>query len=220
MPHCPVIIVALGAALGTMFIAPGLGVDDPDQPALTIDALMARFGKMPGLEARFHEEKTISLLALPLVSEGTLHFAPPARLVRHTLGPDGMTLLIDGDTLSFGDESDQEQIDLDANPAVRDYVESFLRLLKGDREELDRLWRMELTGRTDAWRLTLHPIIESIRRTLRSMTFEGRGSRIERMVIVETTGDESVTTFSEINPERSYNPAELERIFRILPRRE
>ena len=214
MWHLP-IIIALGAVFGAKLVAPGPGAADPVQPALTIEALLDSFRKMPGLEARFREEKTISLLALPLVSEGTLHFAPPARLVRHTLGPDRTTLLINGDTLSFGDESDQERIDLEANPAVRDHVVSFLRLLEGDREALDRLWRMELTGRADAWQVTLHPISESIRRTIHRMFFEGRGSRIDRMTIVETTGDESVTTFSEINPERSYSPAELERIFRI-----
>ncbi len=212
MSRAPVILAIL-AGLAPFAATPG-------HASWTIDDLLEKFRGMPGLEARFREEKTISLLAVPLISEGTLHFAPPARLVRHTVTPSRSTLLIDTDRLMFGDGSDREEIDLGTNPVVRDYVASFLLLLEGDREALAGVWRMELTGEREKWQLTLHPISESIAQSIHEMTLRGRGAVIDWMKITETTGDESVTTFSEVNPERRYEPAEIDRIFRIPPDRE
>ncbi len=58
-----------------------------DDAPIAIDALLARFKAVPGLQAKWHEEKRIALLAKPLVSDGTLHYAPPQKLARHTLSP-------------------------------------------------------------------------------------------------------------------------------------
>lgn len=205
-------IVASGAMLG--FAAA------PDSQPWSVEALLKSFRQIPGLEAHFREEKTIAILAAPIVSEGTIHFAPPARLARHTIVPDESSLLIDGRTFSFGNGSTQEQIDLEANPVVREYVSSFLHILGGDSETLGRIWSLKLEGRAEEWELTLRPMSESIRKTIREMVLRGRGITIEWMKIVESTGDESVTTFTDINHKRRYSLIEIERIFKIPPDRE
>ena len=70
-------LVVLFATLSTLTGPASIaGTGEP-----TVETLLAEFSHMPGLEARFREEKRIALLVLPLVSEGTIHFAPPARLV-------------------------------------------------------------------------------------------------------------------------------------------
>lgn len=192
----------------------------PDSQPWSVEALLKSFKQIPGLEARFREVKTFAILAVPLVSEGTLHFAPPARLARHTIVPDESSLLIDGRTLSFGDGSTQERIDLEANPVVREYVNSFLQILEGDSETLGRIWSLQLEGGVEEWEMTLRPTSESLRKTIREMVLRGRGITIEWMKIVESTGDESVTTFTDINPKRRYSSIEIERIFKIPPDRE
>jgi len=189
-----------------------------EPPTVELEELLERFKQMPGLEARFREEKQIALLAAPLISEGVLHFAPPARLARHTLTPEKSSLLFDGRTLSFGDGRMREEVDLEANPVARDYVNSFLLILEGDREALLRSWRIELSGRAEAWNMTLRPLSEQIRKTMREMILQGSGTVVQRMKIVETTGDETVTTFSHVNPARRYSQAEIDRLFRIPPR--
>ena len=45
------------------------------------------------------------------------------------------------------------------------------------------------------------------------MSLSGRGALVERLRIVESSGDESITTFSEIQPKRRFDALELERIF-------
>ena len=192
----------------------------PDSQLWSIETLLESFKQMPGLEAHFREEKTIAILAVPIVSEGTLHFAPPARMARHTIAPDESSLLLDGRTLSFGDGSTQEQIDLEANPVVREYVNSFLQILEGDSETLERIWSLKLMGRVEEWEMILQPKSESIRKTILEMVLRGHGITIEWMKIVESTGDESVTTFTDVNPKRRYSPIEIERIFKIPPDRE
>jgi hypothetical protein len=194
----------------------GLVIASEPHP-LTLDALLERFKQMPGLEARFREEKRIALLAAPLISEGMLYFAPPARLARHTLEPARSSILIDGRTLSFGDEQTHEEVDLEANPAVRDYVDSFLMILDGDQEALVKKWRIGISGEAETWQMTLLPLSEPVKKTIRDMTFRGKGAVIQWMKIVETTGDETVTVFSQVNPTRRYSQMEIDRLFRIPP---
>jgi len=190
----------------------------PGPPALTLDALLEKFRRMPGLEARFREERRIALLAAPLVTEGTIHFAPPARLARHTSGPALSSVVVDGRRLSFGDAATREDLDLDANPVLRDYVNSFLQILEGDREGLVSSWRIEIAGRDEQWEMKLQPLSEPVRRTIREMTLKGGGTVVRWMKIAETTGDETVTEFFEVNPSRRYTQDEIDRLFRIQPR--
>ena len=65
------LILAIGVLLVT-----ASGPARADEPPVTdLPTLFSLSGKMPGLAARFTEERQIALLAEPLRSEGTLHFA-------------------------------------------------------------------------------------------------------------------------------------------------
>ena len=193
-----------------------LGAAKPDAPPAGVDTLLGEFRAMPGLQAKFREEKRIALLAAPLVSEGTLHFAPPAQLARLTTSPAPSRLVVDGSSLVFGDEQGAESIDLDANPMARLYVDSFLEILAGNRDALEKVWKIELApGSTlDAWTLVLTPGAAPIARIFRALTLKGRGSVVEWLKLVETSGDETLTTFSDVDAKHRYSDAELARLFR------
>ena len=78
------------ALLAVLLLAsPSLAQDGPKEAPQeeTLETLLARFSKIPGLSAKFREEKHMTLLARPLVNEGTLHFAPPHRVARHVTKP-------------------------------------------------------------------------------------------------------------------------------------
>src|SRR5204862_813059 len=89
-------------------------------------ALLARFAKAPGIYARFREEKHLTMLQQPLITEGTIHFAPPARLARHTTKPLVSSLLIADDKVQFGGAEGAESMDLGTNPVARVFVDSFI----------------------------------------------------------------------------------------------
>lgn len=181
--------------------------------APTLESLLTELRALPGLSAHFREEKTIALLAAPLVSEGRIDFAPPARLARRVEKPSPSLVVVDGATLSFSDGRSAEHLDLDANPIVRLYVDSFLMLLGGDLAALSASWKLALTPTPTGWRLALTPIAPAIAKAIRSMELLGHGAIIERMKLVETTGDETVTTFDHVDTARRFSADELKRLF-------
>jgi len=183
--------------------------------AETLDGLLARFRALPGLEAHFREEKRMSLLAAPLVSEGTLNFAPPDRLVRRTTSPAASTLLIDKGALRFGDASGSDSIPLDSNPVVRLFVDSFLKILEGDRAALEKIFTIELRHRGAGWELRLKPRLEPMTGVIDRIVVHGAGIVLSKMVIEEPGGDETITTFTAVDPARRYSAEELTRLFRV-----
>lgn len=185
--------------------------------AVSIDSLLTSFRQMPGLEARFREEKTIALLAKPLVSEGSIFYSPPGLLVRRTVSPAPSTVLVDGSTLAFWDGHSTERIDLDTNPVVRLYVDSFVRLLAGDRAALEKSWRISLDrpgGR--GWAITLVPTAAPIAAAIREMRIVGQGTVLESMSLMETSGDQTWTAFTEVDVARKFSDSEKKAIF-VVP---
>jgi len=213
--------VALCCVLGCIVaaIAVPLAPKASSQPLTapaTIDAMMEQLSRMPGLSARYREEKRIALLAVPLVDEGTIHFTPPAKLVRHCLRPERVSVLIEGSRLTMGGPSGRESVDLGSNPVLRSFVEGFVHLLAGDRAELERSNRIRYEPAADgSWRVSLEPRQRAVRHFIRYVRVCGRGLVIERLDVAETSGDESVTTFTNVDTSRRYTRAEISRIFRV-----
>ena len=110
-----------------------------------VDALLAGLSKAPGLYARFREEKHITLLQVPLVSEGNIYFTPPARFARHTDKPIASVMVIDGNQLQFGNADGQESMNLGTNPVARLFADAFVMLLSGNRAGLEKIFKMQLT---------------------------------------------------------------------------
>lgn len=186
-------------------------------PSAGVDALLGRFRTMPGLYAKYREEKTIALLAKPLVSEGTIHYAPQKHLARHTLTPQTSSVVLDADTLRFGDGSSEEKVDLGASPVVKAFVAGFSQLLAGDRAGLEQTFSIELKPppAADKWEIVLRPKLPALAGVITEMSFTGQGAVVSRMRVVEKTGDVAVTTFTDVDPKKKYSAEETARIFRL-----
>src|ERR1700712_3927458 len=78
-------------------------VSPPAAETLQLSQLMAAFSRMPGLEARFVEEKHLSMLARPLTSQGRLYFARPGLLLRRVEQPQKSEVLITPQQLTLKD---------------------------------------------------------------------------------------------------------------------
>jgi hypothetical protein len=213
MASCVVGLASVGA-LGPVQAA------DPLPPARArdgddIDVLMARLHAMPGLYARFTESKSIGLLAVPLINEGTIHYAPPGRLLRTIETPHRTQVLLVEDEIWLREGGASEHIDLAAHPAVRSFVSSFRSLLAGDREALARHFELELqTGDDESWTLQLRPRTKAMARIVVMMRVSGHREILERLVIKEASGDVSDTRFVAVDPERRYSDDEAARLFK------
>jgi len=211
--------ILLLALAPTVLLRPALASpsasSEGDAP-LTLDALLTRFRAMVGLSARYREEKRIGLLARPLVSEGTVHYAPPRRFARHTQTPSPSSVVLDGNTLRFGDGATEQSIDVVAKPVVGAFVDSLLSVLAGDGALLERSFTVDFRALAgQKWQLALVPRDPSLGRILREVAFTGDGLVLSQMRIREATGDEGITTFSDVDTAHRYTADEAERVFRL-----
>jgi outer membrane lipoprotein-sorting protein len=182
---------------------------DPDQ-------LLQRFRKIQGLEATYREEKRMALLAEPLVSEGTIHYARPGKLARHQIVPEKVSVIITGDALQFGGAHGQESVDLGRNPVVRLFVDSFVDVLAGDRGALEKSYTLGFDDQgDDRWKLRLKPTVAPMDKMIEGITMSGKGVVLESMEIVEVGGDSTRMVFTKVDPRRSYSKKEQREIFRI-----
>lgn len=184
-------------------------------PAPTLDGVLKQLSEIEALSARFREEKHIALLAEPLISEGTLHYAKPKQLVRHTEKPRQASVLLRGDTLSFGTERDPQRITLSSQPALRVLIDTFVSVLAGDRAALDKVAEVKLEPTGAGYRITVTPKDEKVKRLVRTMSFDGKGATLSRMEIRDAGGDVTVTTFRDVMLRKPFSEAERKRLFRL-----
>jgi outer membrane lipoprotein-sorting protein len=182
-------------------------------PADDIDVLMKKLSALPGLEAKFTEEKHITLLAAPLNTEGVLRFSPPSMLSRETTRPQASRVVIVEDRLFFDDGKTSQEIDVGNNPVVRAFVNSFVLLLAGDRSGLEQLFTMKLKP-GEPWELELVPKKEPISKIIAKMKVSGRGVKVEKLTVEESSGDRTETTFVEVDTQKSFSDAEKQKYFR------
>jgi outer membrane lipoprotein-sorting protein len=204
------------AVLAAVVLASAAPAAEPEaKEPVSVEALLARFRAFPGLKAHFREVKKLTLLKAPLISEGTLYFAPPDRLARQTTSPAPSRLVVDGRQVSFVDAEGTQSIPLEGNPVVRLFVDAFLKVLAGDRAALERIFAIDLRASARGWVMTLSPRLAPMTDVIERVVFEGRGGLVDRLVIREQGGDETVTTFSAVDVGRRYTAEEKARIFGV-----
>jgi hypothetical protein len=200
----------------------GKATTTADRGPVDIDALLVGLSKAPGLYAHFREEKHITLLQQPLVSERSIYFAPPARFARHTEKPIASTMIIDGNQLQFGSADNQESMNLGTNPVARLFADAFVMLLSGNRAGLEKIFKMQLAprpgGASGEWKLVLTPRVAPMDKMIKEMELRGRGLNLNELDVRETSGDWTRTSFSDVDLNRRYTPAEQAKFF-TLPKK-
>jgi hypothetical protein len=185
---------------------------------IEMETLLGQFAAMPGLSARFREERHLDLLEEPLVNRGVLYFAPPDRLLRRVEEPVESTLLVRAGQLTLRSAAGTRAIDLDVHPVVRAFVDSFRMLLAGDLEALRASYRIVWTTESadpSRWQMRLEPLGPPLRDAIVSIAVSGRRAVVRELRVAEVGGDETVSHFSEVDTERRFSEAELARIFRV-----
>ena len=205
---------ALSLALASCLVATGIAWRDASgSGALTLAELMTRMASTAGVVARFREVKDLKLLVVPLVTRGTLYFIPPDRLARFTSEPGFSALVIDGSVLRYHDDPQGEAVDLSQSPMARAFVENFIVLFNGDREGLERVYRADLTSGEAGWELRLTPRRAPLDRLIEVITMRGDDGGLREMVLQESDGDRTTTTFVAVDANRAFDPEEIDRLF-------
>ncbi|MCR9246571.1 MAG: outer membrane lipoprotein carrier protein LolA [bacterium] len=193
----------------------------PERPA-DAKALFAAFAAMPGLEASYTEEKHLGLLAVPLKSRGRLYFLQPGYMARVVEAPEKSRLTITPRELRMAGRDGVEVVDLRKSDHLRLFVTSLVRVFRGDREALTKHYEIRYTkSATDrlAWSLALAPRKEPLTRMLKCLTLEGRGQAVTRIVLLEPSGDRTVTKIVKADPKRRFDAGERKKLFGIAAER-
>jgi hypothetical protein len=191
----------------------------PATPATidSVDALFSVLARSPGFFARFHEEKQIALLVLPLKSEGTIHFDRQYGLARHTLSPQKRSVLLSGSTLSIWDGAKTETVSLQSSAPLRALAEAFSLLLQADRPNLEKSFSLAFRTSEKGWSLALVPIPADLKKLVTEVDVAGVALTPTTLVVREASGDESTTALSEVDMSRRYTEREATAVFKVPP---
>jgi outer membrane lipoprotein-sorting protein len=176
--------------------------------------LLNAFQKSTGLSAEFREEKRIALLDEPLVNQGRLYFERPVSFARIIDKPHRSGMFLKQKQLLLWDGKKTRRMDLRAGSAVTILAESFLAVLAGDHPRLTEIYKVDFLEQGDGkWTLELVPKKEALARIVTSLAFAGRELTLLRMTLTESSGDVSVSRFSNVKHNRSFSSAERKRYF-------
>lgn len=169
---------------------------------------------MPGLFAEFREEKRITLLREPLVSQGSIYFAPPDRLARLTHSPAPSAILLIGDRIAYEDRGERGSIDIDSHPMIRGMSDIFRALLAGDGDALRTVFEVQSLPRDgEGWEITLRPRHAPMRDSISAIRVQGTDAHLTELHIAERSGDETTMEFSAVDTERRFSADEVAKIF-------
>lgn len=204
------LIAGVAFTLAACWVAPSRAAEGGE---LTLESLMEGMASARGVVAEFREVKELRLLQTPLESRGRLDFIPPDRLVRHTDEPAESTLWIDGSRVSFQDTAGAKPADLSGDPSAREFIDNFVVIFSGDLPELQRRYETRFSASGSAWSLELEPRDALVRRFVARISLEGEGRGLREMVLLESDGDVTTTTFEHVETDHLHSPEELHDLF-------
>ncbi len=197
----------------------------PTRTPKTASELLQLLAASPGVSAQFSEQKQIALLRAPLRSSGQLFYDPELGLVRKTEKPRPSTMYLNRQQLVIVDAKGRRDVDLKNHPSALALVHSFLNVLRGDEQILQRDFdiRFDQNESSDAsakgerprhdWSLTLEPKAAQLKRLVRQVVFFGLGEQLTEMRVAETNGDRTTMQLSHLNAKRRFSAAEKKQLF-------
>ncbi len=201
------------ALLGPLGVTlPAEAAGEPHCPA-SVGEVLQPFSKLVGLKVDFFEEKRILLLKKPLVNRGTVVFMAPGNLVRRIDSPTASAVWIRPGQFWVRDRSGERKLDVARWGPANVLVNSFLYVLRGDVDALNKHYRIVLSCNWGAWKLDLTPRAPELAKIIRSLSITGHPGAPETLELVDGSGDTSLTRFGKPDNQVRYTEAQLKRFF-------
>ena len=185
--------LSFSIALAMVLLIPRPALAD----AFSLDSLMSLLASNAAGRALFVETKTLAILNAPIESSGELEFVPPSRLVKRTLKPRVESMVVDGDRLVFERGDKRYDLSLAATPEAAAFVDSIRGTLAGDRQTLERNYRLRLEGTRERWSLILFPRLARMQALVAEIRIEGRRGIVRRIIIEQADGDRSTMQITQ-----------------------
>jgi outer membrane lipoprotein-sorting protein len=165
---------------------------------MTMGTLMTKMQAVKSRQAVFSEKRTLQMLEEPLLSNGLLNYQYPNHLEKITRQPKQETLTVSDSSIILSSRGKTRSIPLKSYPALWGFVESIRATLAGDAFTLQKFYQINLSGEEQNWNMILIPKNKEMAWQVRRITLKGNQAFLQSMEVMETSGDESTLTISEI----------------------
>lgn len=177
-----------------MTMAAGLLAAAPVFSEDLLGAVAARLADAPVIRGQFEQTRRLAGFSNPLVSRGDFVLARGRGVVWSTRDPFPSSLLVTPEKLVMrgADGRVQQQMQADAQPAMRVVGESMIAVLRGDLRGLAT--RFDVTGKlvgNAGWTLTLTPTDAGMRRVFTRIELAG-DKYVRNVRLEEGSGDSTV----------------------------
>ena len=162
------------------------------QAAFNLEGLFALMSGQTRVTTTFTEKKFIKGLDAPIESSGELGFEAPSRMIKRTLLPKPETLLLDDRMATVERGRQVRTLSLDDYPELAVHIEGIRACLAGDRAALERVYRVELSGNSAQWKMTLVPLNEKAAAQVKAIHLGGEQADIRTVQVLLTDGDSSI----------------------------
>ena len=163
-----------------------------------LDALMSLLAQRKHGHVTFVEEHFLAVLDKPVESSGELLYDAPDRLEKRTLKPKPESLVLDHGVITARRGRHTYVLNLGDYPQIVPLIDSIRATLAGDRASLERIFKVQLEGNLEQWKLLLAPSDGTVAHTVKQIRIEGARDAIHSVEIQQADGDRSVLT---IGPE-------------------
>jgi outer membrane lipoprotein-sorting protein len=166
--------------------------------AWDLQQLMDSLAQTKSGRATFVEKKNIALLDKPVESSGELLYTAPDRLEKRTLKPKPESMVVNGGELVIERGKQKHQLRLQAYPELAAFIDSIRGTLAGDRNALERSYRLSLEGTAERWILQLQPIDPKMQAVIQRIRITGVRDQLRSIDIAQADGDSSTMTIEQV----------------------
>ena len=157
-----------------------------------VDQLMSTLAQRKSGRVLFTETKYMAIVDKPVQSTGELLFTAPDHLEKRTLSPKAENMVLDGDMLTVERDGKRYTMPLQNYPELAAFIESIRGTLAGNRQTLERYYKLGLEGRASRWTLTLTPADSRMAAVVSQVRIDGSQDALDRVEIRQADGDRSV----------------------------
>ena len=177
-----------------------------------LDRLMTRLAAVDKVDTTYRERRYSSLFARPLERTGRIIYRAPDYFHKELDGDQAMDLTIRSREVTVRSGGDEHHFSLGDQPALALFANALFGALRGDRQALERQFKVGFSGTLDDWTLSLKPRQSAVDaaqqdgaggnfivdgRPFEVLTIKGTDARFKRMEIRQSETDRTVLLFQE-----------------------
>ena len=193
------LLLALGLLIPSVWAQNGTPLAEAER--LKVEAeLTQTAASMQSLQCRFVQEKTSSMLAEPMVSEGLMQYIAPDKLRWEYTSPYAFALVVDGEHIVREVDGKAEVIDGNSSRMVQGIVNIIMGSASGKNLFDASVFDMVLYDEGDTWRAVMNPKRRDMKRMFSQLVFhfDKKTKGINRVEFKESAGDVTVIRFEEM----------------------